>query len=140
MPKTHRSRKKMLHGHRMEDLGLKNTLLGVDIVHRKKLIANDVSEKQLLYISQVNKAKIVLTVIGGQVHVFGRGKQQLSPSVIRKVGKKNITVIATKEKLLTLAGRPLLVDTGDEALNEELSGYFKVTTGYRDYTMYKVGY
>lgn len=124
----------------MEDLGLKNTLLGVDIVHRKKLIANDVSEKQLLYIIQGNKAKIVLTVIGGQGHVFGRGNQQLSPRVIRKVGKKNITVIATKEKLLALTGRPLLVDTGDEVLNEELSGYFKVTTGYRDYTMYKVGY
>ncbi len=124
----------------MEDLGLKNTLLGVDIVNRKKLIANDVSEKQLLDIIQGNKAKIVLTVIGGQGHVFGRGNQQLSPGVIREVGKKNITVIATKEKLLALAGRPLLVDTGDEALNEELSGYFKVTTGYRDYTMYKVGH
>jgi len=124
----------------MEDLGLKNTLLGVDIVRRKKLMANDVSEKQLLDFIHDNKAKIVLTVIGGQGHVFGRGNQQLSPRVIREVGKKSITVIATKEKLLGLAGRPLLVDTGDEALNEELSGYFKVTTGYRDYTMYKVGY
>ena len=124
----------------MEDLGLKNTLLGVDIVHRKKLIASDVAEKQLLDIIHGNKAKIVLTVIGGQGHVFGRGNQQLSPRVIREVGKKNITVIATKEKLLALAGRPLLVDTGDEVLNEELSGYFKVTTGYRNYTMDKVGH
>jgi predicted polyphosphate/ATP-dependent NAD kinase len=55
------------------------------------------------------------------------------------VGNKNITVIATKEKLLALAGRPLLADAGDEALNEDLSGYFKVTTGHRDYTMHKVG-
>ena len=124
----------------MEDLGLKNTLLGVDVVRKKKLIANDVAEKQLLNFIQGNKAKIVLTVIGGQGHVFGRGNQQLSPRVIREVGKKNITVIATKEKLFSLKGRPLLVDTGDEALNEELSGYFKVTTGYRDYTMYKVGH
>jgi predicted polyphosphate/ATP-dependent NAD kinase len=60
--------------------------------------------------------------------------------VLRKVGKKNILVIATKEKLFSLAGRPLLVDTGDESLNKELSGYFKVTTGYRNFTMYKVGY
>jgi predicted polyphosphate/ATP-dependent NAD kinase len=56
------------------------------------------------------------------------------------VGKKNIIVIATREKLFSLKGRPLLVDTGDEALNEELSGYFRVTTGYRDYTMYRVGH
>ena len=68
------------------------------------------------------------------------GINNSAPGLFEKWVKKNITVIATKEKLLGLAGRPLLVDTGDEALNEELSGYFKVTTGYRDYTMYKVGY
>jgi predicted polyphosphate/ATP-dependent NAD kinase len=63
----------------MEDLGLKNTLLGVDIVHRKKLIANDVSEKQLLDIMQGNKAKIVLTVIGGQGHVFWSRESTTQP-------------------------------------------------------------
>ena len=31
-------------------------------------------------------------------------------------------------------------DTGDEALNRDLSGYMRVTTGYRDYVMCKVGY
>jgi predicted polyphosphate/ATP-dependent NAD kinase len=55
------------------------------------------------------------------------------------VGKENITIVATKEKLISLSGRPLLVDTGDEALNRELSGYMRVTTGYRDYVMCKVG-
>jgi predicted polyphosphate/ATP-dependent NAD kinase len=87
-----------------------------------------------------DRARIVVTVIGGQGHVFGRGNQQLSPRVIRQVGKENIIIIATKEKLISLAGRPLLVDTGDEALNQELSGYMRVTTGYRDYVMCKVGY
>ena len=123
----------------MEALGLENTLLGVDVVRSKKLVANDVSENQLIDVIGENRARIVVTVIGGQGHVFGRGNQQISPRVIRRVGRENIIVVATKEKLISLSGKPLLVDTGDEALNEELSGYMRVTTGYREYLMGKVG-
>jgi predicted polyphosphate/ATP-dependent NAD kinase len=56
------------------------------------------------------------------------------------VGTENITVIATKEKLASLGGRPLLLDTGDEDLNGKLSGYMRVTMGYREYVIYEVGY
>ncbi len=122
----------------MEDLELADTLLGVDVVRRKRLVANDVAETELKELVDGNRAKIVVTVIGGQGHVFGRGNQQLSPEVIRAVGRENIVVIATKAKLTSLLGRPLLVDTGDEELNEELSGYMRVTTGYHDYVMYRV--
>jgi predicted polyphosphate/ATP-dependent NAD kinase len=124
----------------MERLGLNNTLLGVDVVRNKELVANDVTEDQIMNLIDGKGARIVVTAIGGQGHIFGRGNQQLSPRVIRQVGTKNITVIATKEKLISLSDRPLLVDTGDEELNEELSGYIRVTTGFRDYVMYKVGY
>jgi predicted polyphosphate/ATP-dependent NAD kinase len=124
----------------MECLGLENTLLGVDVIRNRKLVAKDVTEARLLEIVGENRARIVVTVIGGQGHVFGRGNQQLSPRVLRRVGRENIIIIATKEKLVSLSGRPLLVDTGDEALNQELSGYMRVTTGYRDYLMCKVGY
>jgi predicted polyphosphate/ATP-dependent NAD kinase len=124
----------------MERLGLKNTLLGVDIILNKQLVINDATERQLLDHIQGKQAKIVVTAIGGQGHLFGRGNQQISPSVIRMVGKENIIVIATKEKLISLSGRPLLVDTGDEELDQELAGYIRVTTGFRDYVMYKVGF
>ncbi len=124
----------------MEALELRNTLLGVDVVHNGEVVASDASEGQLLELIQGNKAKIVLTIIGGQGHLFGRGNQQLSPRIIREVGRENIVVIATKEKLTALTGKPLLVDTGDEALNEALSGYIRVTTGYADYVMYPVGF
>jgi predicted polyphosphate/ATP-dependent NAD kinase len=124
----------------MERLGIRCTLLGVDIVFDKSLVTGDVSERQIIERIREKDARIVVTVIGGQGHLFGRGNQQLSPAVIRAVGKQNIIVIATKEKLVSLSGRPLLVDTGDETLNAELSGYIRVTTGYRDYTMYQVGY
>jgi predicted polyphosphate/ATP-dependent NAD kinase len=124
----------------MERLGLENTLLGVDVVREKKLVACDVTEAQLTEIVKDNRATIVVTAIGGQGHIFGRGNQQLSPAVLRQVGADNIVIIATKEKLVSLGGRPLLVDTGDEELNSDLSGYIRVTTGFKDYTMYKVGY
>ncbi|GAK60507.1 ATP-NAD/AcoX kinase [Candidatus Vecturithrix granuli] len=124
----------------MENLRLENTLLGVDVLYNKQLVAQDVNEAQLLEIIKGKKARIVVTVIGRQGYLFGRGNQQISPRVIREVGKEHIIVIATKEKLIALQGRPLLVDTGDEELDKELQGYVKVTTGYADYTMYKVGY
>ncbi|MBW2084709.1 MAG: ATP-NAD kinase family protein [Deltaproteobacteria bacterium] len=124
----------------MERLGLRNTLLGVDVVRRRALVASDVSENQLLDIVKDHQAKIIVTVIGGQGYLFGRGNQQISPRVIQQVGKKNIVIIATKEKLISLSGRPLLVDTGDEELNKQLSSYMRVTTGFKDYVMYRVGY
>ena len=88
----------------MDALGLGNTLLGVDVVHRGEVVASDVSESQLLELIPGNKAKIILTIIGGQGHLFGRGNQQLSPRIIREVGRENIIVIATKEKLTALTG------------------------------------
>lgn len=124
----------------MDALELTNTLLGVDVVHKKQLIANDVAEAQLMELIKGKKAKIVVTVIGGQGHLFGRGNQQLSPKIIRHVGKENIIIIATKEKLASLSTRPLLVDTGDEMLNEELSGYMRVTTGFAEYTVLRTGF
>lgn len=120
----------------MEEMGLGNTLLGVDVVQDQTLIASDVSEQQLLeLIKQHDSVKLVVTLIGGQGHVFGRGNQQLSPDVIRAVGQENIIIVATKTKLEALEQRPLLVDTGDVALDKALSGFVKVTTGYNDYVM-----
>ena len=124
----------------MEELGLDNTLLGVDLVRDQELLASDQREQQVLAaVESADKARLVITLIGGQGHIFGRGNQQLSPAVIRAIGKENIVVVATKTKLEALNGRPLLVDTGDGELNRELSGYWKITTGYNDYVMYAVG-
>src|SRR5665647_828616 len=124
----------------MTRLGLEKTLLGVDAVRDGALAGRDVTEEDLLRLLQTHsEARIVVTVIGGQGHIFGRGNQQISPAVIRRVGTAAIIVIATQTKLLSLEGRPLLVDTGDPALDAELCGYAKVVTGLGERTMYKVG-
>lgn len=122
----------------MEKLGLPNTLLGIDIVKNKKLVASDVNEKGILDIIGDNKAKIVVTVIGGQGYIFGRGNQQISSEVIKKVGKNNIRIIASKNKILSLEGRPLLVDTGNEETNNMFNGYMKVLMTYYAESIEKV--
>jgi predicted polyphosphate/ATP-dependent NAD kinase len=124
----------------MERLGLPKTLLGVDAVRDGALAGADLTESRLLeLVAAAPRAYVVVTVIGGQGHVFGRGNQQISPAVILAVGPANVIVIATQTKLLSLEGRPLLVDTGDPALDERLAGYAKVVTALGERTMYKVG-
>ena len=115
------------------------TLLGVDVLLDKKVIAADVSETRLLELLDGKyPAKIVVTVIGGQGHIFGRGDQQISAQVIRRVGKENVNIVATRQKLATLGRRPLLVDTGDREVDEALSGYIIVTTGRNESAMVRV--
>ncbi len=124
----------------LDKLGQDGTLLGVDLVYGKKIVAKDVNEKGILdYLSTTNgSVKMIVTVIGGQGYIFGRGNQQLSPTVIRRIGLENIIIAASKPKMLSLFGKSLLVDTGDEKLNEELTGYKRVYVGYEDSVIFKV--
>jgi predicted polyphosphate/ATP-dependent NAD kinase len=98
-------------------LDQKKTLLGVDLFQTQKIILRDVSEKQILQAIKGKLAKIIVTPIGGQGFIFGRGNQQISSKVIRQVGLDNIIVIATKSKLDRLES--LRVDTGDIELDEQ---------------------
>lgn len=119
-----------------EALGLEKTLLGVDLLLNETVVQVDATEQQILDWVQRFPATIVVTLIGGQGHIFGRGNHQISPPVIRKA--EDIIVISTKSKLRELEGRPLVVDTWDAALNSKLSGFRKVITGYDDAVLYPV--
>lgn len=121
-----------------KEMGLEKTLLGVDLILDGEVVQKDATDQQVLSWLKTHKAKIIVTLIGGQGHVFGRGNHQISPQVIRQVGRENITIISTKSKLKELEGRPLLVDTWDENINTELSGYLPVVTGYEDVVLYPV--
>ncbi|HHO59840.1 MAG TPA: ATP-NAD kinase, partial [Thiotrichales bacterium] len=126
----------------MQQLGLANTLLGVDVVFNHQLLENDVTEERLLTLldsPDYAAVRIIVTVIGGQGFVFGRGNQQISAEVIRRVGVENITIVATSEKLRTLGQRGLLVDTGNEAMDNQLRGLRPVITGYEQKTLVTIG-
>lgn len=122
----------------MEKLGLPNTLLGVDVVQNKQLLASDVTEHQIWDLIQTHDAKIILTPIGGQGILLGRGNQQFSPRVLRHCARENLVVVATVSKLLSLQGRSLIVDTGDVVLDNEWSKYVEVITGYKRSTIYLI--
>lgn len=124
----------------MRELNLPNTLLGVDVVQDGKLLAADADEERLLQLlaQAPGPAHILVTAIGGQGHIFGRGNQQFSPSVIRAVGLDNVEIVAAKSKIAGLEGRPLLVDTNDAALDRAMCGLHTITTGYDDHVLYRV--
>lgn len=112
-------------------LGLDTSLLGIDVVLNKELIAKDVNEKELLEIlSKYKKSKLILSPIGAQGFILGRGNLQLSPYVIKKIGIENIDIISTPTKL---KHTPLLrVDTDNQELNKEFQkkGYLVVIKDY----------
>lgn len=115
-----------------------HTLLGVDVVLNQQLILKDASEREILKVIQGRPYQIIITPIGGQGYLFGRGNHQISPQIILGAGKENIRVGATLEKIGSLGGRPFLTDTGDKACDRMLSGYIRVVTGHRQQMIYPV--
>ena len=111
-----------------EALGVEKALLGIDAVRNGELLGSDLNEAAILeLIDDYDDVSIVLTPLGGNGFIFGRGNKQFTPEVIRRVGRDNIIIIANRDKLLTL---PCLhVDTGDAELDTELCGYMDVIVG-----------
>ncbi|MDM7860317.1 ATP-NAD kinase family protein [Alteromonas sp. ASW11-36] len=122
----------------MQAIGLESTLLGVDLVFQGQVAGADLSADELLHRCQDKPVKIVVTTIGGQGHIFGRGNQQISPTLIRQAGRENIIVMGSKGKLQALDKRPLVIDTGDTELDAMLSGSMPVITGYHDAVLYPI--
>ena len=121
-----------------DDMGLPKTLLGVDAVHAGQLVEKDLNERGILRLfERYEKRKIIVTPIGGNGFIFGRGSKQFTPQVIKQVGRENILVVGTRDKVNQLDC--LRVDTGEFELDEILSGYLKVWVGYREAIVMKVG-
>lgn len=130
-----------------ERLDVAKTLVGVDVVEAVdagsvRSAGVDVGERELLELIEGREAALIVTPIGGQGFILGRGNQQIGPSVVRSVlmrcGRDGIMVVATPAKLAGLGGRPLLVDTGDPELDTQMAGHVRVVTGRGEATVYPV--
>jgi len=121
-----------------ELLGVEKTLLGVDIYKNGK-VALDVDEKRILKeVKNWQKTWVILSPIGHQGILLGRGNQQISPEILKNIGKPHIIVGATKTKLKNIDGNRLRVDTGDAEVDNMLRGYIKVATDYREWRLMPV--
>ncbi len=120
-------------------LGFKKTLLGVDVVKGDGTVLDrDVDESTLLRLIKPGTTRIVVSPIGGTGFLFGRGNQQISPRILGQVGPDNVIIVAARTKVEALQPRRLLVDTGDEKLDQAFRGYRRVLTGYREEMVVKV--
>ncbi len=114
-----------------DQLKLTKSLLGVDSIYNKSLISEDLNENGIIeLLDKYQKVKIIVTPIGGQGFVFGRGNKQFTPKILRRVGKKNIIIIGTEDKIKSL--KCLRVDTGDDETDKMLEGLTKVIIGYKE--------
>lgn len=119
-------------------LGLTKSPLGVDVILDGETVCAAASEADLLAQIAAGPAQAVVTVIGGQGFVLGRGNQQLSAAVIDAIGDDPLLVVAPEQKLVDLHGRPLLVDTGDADLDARLRGHVRIITGPATTSLYAV--
>jgi predicted polyphosphate/ATP-dependent NAD kinase len=119
-------------------LKVKKTTLGVDVYKQGK-VHNDVNEEKILeLVDDFNKTWIIVSPIGHQGMLFGRGNQQISPGIIDHVGRDHIIVISTPSKLKGIAGELLRVDTGDTQVDDILRGYIRVVTDYNEMRLIKI--
>jgi predicted polyphosphate/ATP-dependent NAD kinase len=120
----------------MEVLGLPHTLLGFDLIRDGALVASDVRESDLL--PHTDELFAVISPTGGQGAVLGRGNQQLSPAVLRQIESDRLLIVATRDRIAALGGRPLHVDLDDAEVAASLAGMHRVLVGPGRMIMYPV--
>ncbi|PSP54563.1 N-acetylglucosamine-1-phosphate uridyltransferase [Halobacteriales archaeon QS_1_67_19] len=114
------------------ELGFEGSPLGVDVWRTDEILARDASADEILtHLGE--RGVIVVSPIGGQGFVFGRGNDQISPDVIRR---SEVEIVASKAKLNDVG--VLRVDTGDEEVDESLRGWRKVRVGRFERRMMQV--
>lgn len=121
-----------------ELLGSEKTLLGVDIYQNGKTILDVDEGKILREVRDWQNTWILLSPIGRQGILLGRGNQQISPEILKHVAKEHIIIAATKSKLQNIEGNTLRVDTGTVETDKTFKGYIRVIVDYREWRLMQV--
>lgn len=106
------------------------TVLGIDLLLNKQIEGYDLNEQQILSHIEGKKTKIIVSLIGRQGFLFGRGNLQFTPRILKKIGAKNIIIVSTKFKLQNIPNQILRLDTRDPKLDEEMKGLYKIIADY----------
>ncbi len=120
-----------------QKMGGGGSVLGVDVYRAGELVAQDATACDLERLTTGRPARALVTCIGGQGHIFGRGNQQFSARVLLEVGREHVTVLATPHKIAGLQGRPFIADVADPRVAARMTGYVRVVSGYRSETFYR---
>ncbi|MFB6198211.1 MAG: ATP-NAD kinase family protein, partial [Halobacteriaceae archaeon] len=113
-------------------LDIDQSPLGVDVYRDGDVVVKDASEREILDVLG-NDNVIVVSPIGGQGFIFGRGNDQISPAIIDRC---DISVVASHSKLDDVG--VLRVDTGDEDVDDSLRGWIRVRVGRYEHRLMKV--
>lgn len=116
---------------------LGSTNPGVDVIQAGSVVVADADEHMLLDIVRKQKGKIIKSIPLEHATLFNGGDGGVSPLLLQEIGKENIILYATPERLACLNGSPLIVDTGDPELDEQLCGFYSVSTGNGKRAIYK---
>lgn len=114
------------------------TVLGIDAMRGGEMVARDVGSAELERLASSGPVRIVLGVTGQQGFLIGRGNQQISPALLKKVGREGLIVLAAEDKLMGLAQPRLWVDSGEADLDAELEGFLRVRTARGRETMMRL--
>jgi len=120
-----------------EYLGIDKTPYGVDAIYMRKLIGKDLSRKNIDdLIKRYEKINIILTPIPGTRFLIGRGNQQISVDLYRRISREDLIVITSLSKLSSK--NIVYIDTGDPDVDNKLSGYLRAIIGYREEILIRI--
>lgn len=112
-----------------EKLGYNPNFLATDVFLGKKLYKPNINYFDLLQLT--GELKLILTPIGKQGFIIGRGNQEIGPEILKRIGKRNIYVVSTRDKMNTISC--LRIDSGDPVVDKILEGIYTVIVGYNEF-------
>ncbi|MFI9630246.1 ATP-NAD kinase family protein [Streptomyces sp. NPDC052042] len=119
-------------------LGARNTLLGIDVVDGGTTVGRDVDARRLADLTAGRLPRLLLSPVGGQGMILGRGNQQLDAAFLARLRPADLLLAATPAKLAALGGGPLWLDAPTPELGDLLAGYHRVVTGWQQYAVMPV--